>query len=131
MAAWSVQAVNANAGHRLPTGDPERGVMVTLAAVTDGGDTVARLDHTIAQRYQWSPEVRKLSDNRLAAGDSVTLTLRYRAPHGPYRLVARAVNERMSDANADYHRLAASYPRRGEVTRVELRTRPPRGGVGR
>jgi nitrate reductase cytochrome c-type subunit len=125
-AAWSVRAINAHAGHRLPTGDPERGVIVTLEAVTDAGDTIGRTEHLIAQRYQWSPEVKKLSDNRLAAGDSVTLTLRYRVPPGPYRLVARAVNERMSDANADYHRLGPGYPRRAEVARVEHRVRPAR-----
>lgn len=125
-AEWSVRATNANAGHRLPTGDPERGVMVTLEAVTEAGDTIARTEHTIAQRYQWSPEVKKLSDNRLASGDSVTLTLRYRVPGGAYRLVARAVNERISDANADYHKLPASYTRRAEVARVERRVRPAR-----
>jgi ferredoxin len=119
--AWTVRAMNANAGHRLPTGDPERGVFLHLEAVTDAGDTLARAEHVIAQRYQWWPEVKKLSDNRLALSESVALTLRFRVPHGSYRLVARAVNERISDANAGYHRLPASYPRRVEVARVERR----------
>ena len=128
-AVWRVQAANANAGHRLPTGDPERGVRITLEAVTDAGDTIARIEHTIAQRYQWSPEVKKVSDNRLAPGDSIMLTLRYRVPREAYRLVARAENERISDANADYHRLPASYTRRAEVARVERRARPALGGT--
>jgi hypothetical protein len=123
-AAWTVRATNANAGHRLPTGDPERGVFLRLEAVTDAGDTLARAEHVIAQRYQWWPEVKKLSDNRLSLSESVALTLSYRVPRGGYRLVARALNERMSDANADYHRLPASYPRRVEVARVERRAAP-------
>lgn len=122
--AWTVRAVNANAGHRLPTGDPERGVFVHLEALTAAGDTIARAQHVIAQRYRWWPQVRKLSDNRLALSGSVPVTLRYRAPGGPYRLIARAVNERISDANADYHRLPASYPRRAEVARIERQVSP-------
>ena len=118
-AVWNVSALNANAGHRLPTGDPERGVVIHLEAVTAAGDTIARAEHAIEQRYQWTPVVRKLSDDRLSPGDSVTVTLRYRVPAGPYRLVASAINSRISDANADYHRLPASYPRRVEVARVE------------
>ena len=120
-AAWRVRAINAHAGHRLPTGDPERSVIVELAAIGEHGDTLARAGHRIEQRYQWAPIVRKLADDRLAAGDSVTVTLRYRVPRGGYRLVARAVNERISDANADYHRLLPSYPRRAEVARIERR----------
>ena len=119
--AWTVRATNATAGHRLPTGDPERGVFLHLEAVTDAGDTLARAEQVIAQRYQWWPEVKKLSDNRLALSESVVLTLRYRVPRGGYRLVARAVNQRISDANADLHRLPASYPRRVEVARIEQR----------
>jgi len=118
-AAWSVRAVNAFAGHRLPTGDPERSVTVALAVMSEQGDTLARLEHLIAQRYQWWPEVKKLSDDRLAPGEEALVTIRYRTPRGPYRLVARAVNERISDANAGYHHLPALYTRRAEVARVE------------
>jgi hypothetical protein len=124
--AWTVLATNANAGHRLPTGDPERGVFLHLEAVTDAGDTLARAEHVIAQRYQWWPQVKQLSDNRLALSESVALTLRYRVPRGGYRLVARAVNERISDANADYHHLPSRYTRRVQVTRVERRVVPER-----
>ena len=126
MATWAVRAVNANAGHRLPTGDPERSVRIELAALGAGGDTLARTEHRIEQRYQWSPEVKKLSDDRLAPGESAAVALRYRVPAGAYRLVARAVNERISDANADYHRLPPEYPRRAEVARVERYVRAVR-----
>ena len=121
LTTWRVSAVNAHAGHRLPTGDPERGVWIELAAIGEAGDTLARSGHRIEQRYQWTPVVKQLADDRLAPGESTTVTLRYRAPAGPYRLVARALNSRISDANADYHRLRPSYPRRAEVARVERR----------
>ena len=119
-ATWRVRVVNAHAGHSLPTGDPEREVRVELAALSAAGDTLARSELTIAQRYQWYPVVRKLSDDRLAAGAQATATLRFRTPRGAYRLVARALNQRISDANADYHHLPAWYPRRVEVARVEV-----------
>ena len=125
-AAWRVIAVNANAGHRLPTGDPERSVWVQLAAIGERGDTLAQVEHRIEQRYQWEPTVKLLADDRLAPGESTAVTLRYRVPGGAYRLVARAVNSRISDANADYHRLPSSYPRRAEVARVERRVEASR-----
>jgi cytochrome c554/c'-like protein len=125
-AVWSVRALNANAGHRLPTGDPERGVLIRLEAVTAAGDTIGRAERTIEQRYQWTPVVKKISDVRLLPGDSMTVALRYRVPAGAYRLIAHAINSRISDANADYHRLPARYPRRVEVARVERQVRAGR-----
>jgi hypothetical protein len=117
-AAWRVTARNAAAGHMLPTGDPERAVIVRLALIGASGDTLARTSHRIGQRYEWYPEVKKLGDTRLAPGDSVVVTLRYRVPRGAHRLVASAVNERISDEAADYHGLTR-YPRRVEVARLE------------
>ncbi len=118
---WRVAAMNANAGHRLPTGDPERELVVELLVVAATGDTVARTERSIRQEYQWMPVVKKLYDRRLAPGDSTIVALGYTVPRGEYRLVARAVNVRISDANADYHHLPAWYPRRAEVARVERR----------
>lgn len=120
---WTVRAVNANAGHMLPTGDPERAVIVTLAALSPAGDTLAREDVRLGQRWEWWPAPRKLGDERLAPGAERAITLRLRAPAGEWTLGARAVNERISDANADFHRLAESYPRRTEVARVAVRPR--------
>jgi hypothetical protein len=117
---WTVRVVNANAGHRLPTGDPERAVIVSLAAVDGKGDTLGVRTHRIAQVYQWYPDVKKLSDNRLAPGESREITLTFETPAGPYRLIATATNERVSDATADYHDLPATYVRRVEVARIEL-----------
>ena len=118
-AQWRVVAVNANAGHLLPTGDPERQVLVELTVLGARREVLARTQIAIAQKYEWWPTVRKLWDRRVAPGDSVAVTLRYRVPRGDYRLVARAVNERISDANAEYHKLPATYVRRAEVARVE------------
>ncbi len=122
---WRVRVVNANAGHRLPTGDPERAVIVTLAAIGADGDTLAREQARIGQKWEWWPAPRKLADDRLAPGEERELVLRVpSAPRGAWTLAATAVNERISDANADFHRLPASYPRRVAVARIEVRPRP-------
>lgn len=122
--AWTVRVSNANAGHRLPTGDPERALIVTLVALDARGDTLATSVTRIAQRWEWWPAPKKLADDRLAPGESRALALRLPAHVRPAKLVASAVNERISDANAEYHRLPASYVRRAEVARVEFT--PPR-----
>lgn len=121
---WNVRVVNANAGHMLPTGDPERAVIVTLACLAGNGDTLAAEQTRFGQKWQWWPEPKKLADDRLAPGTERTLTLRLDpAPLGAWTLVATAVNERISDTNADFHRLPASYPRRAEVARIVARPR--------
>lgn len=124
-ALWKVRAVNARAGHNLPSGDPERAVIVHLFALGARGDTLAQAEERIGQSYQWYPVVKLLSDTRLKPGEGRDVVMRFKVPRGPYRLVARAVNERISDANAGYHRLPDSYERRREVARVELK------GMGR
>lgn len=96
-------------------------MIVRLFAIGAAGDTLAREERVIAQRYEWHPRVRKLSDNRLAPGEALPVTLKFRMPRGAYRLVAVALNERISDANADFHKLSRAYPRRVEVARVVVK----------
>ncbi len=67
----AVTATNAGAGHRLPTYVTPR-IRVQLE-----GDADVRREHVIARLMRWSAEAgwEELSDDRLAPGQSVELTL--------------------------------------------------------
>ncbi|MCA9573482.1 MAG: hypothetical protein KC656_36855, partial [Myxococcales bacterium] len=86
-----VTATNANAGHMLPTGDPERKVFVTTAF--DG--TPAHTE-VFGQEWTWEPPT-KHGDTRLAPRES--RVHRVPVPDGAKAAVVVARSERMSEEN--------------------------------
>ena len=105
-----VEYRNEHAGHRLPTGDPERYITVELAATTAGA-VIAEASERIGTVYRWSPTVEKLADNRLLPGEARTLRLTGTAPAGgTVEVVLRADKRRISDEALDHHGLRGRYP---------------------
>lgn len=111
----AVRMSNAAAGHRLPTGDPERWISVELVFHGADGADVGRWSHRIGQVWEWEPEPRKLSDNRLLPGQ--TSVHRVPVPSGAVAAELTASSWRISEENAAYHHLG-DYPR-GVVTHVQ------------
>lgn len=100
---------NRNAGHTLPTGDPERFLVVTAEAKDASGAVLASRAETIGSMYQWQP-LQKLSDTRLARGERRTFDLEFVAPAtGAVALRIEASKWRMNRKNFDYHRLEGRY----------------------
>jgi len=110
---------NARAGHLLPTGDPERYILVQAELLDASGAVVDRLTHRIGQEWEWHPKARKLSDNRLKPLEQRTLDL----PMNPRarRVRVTVENWRLSDQNAAYHKLSGVYPQSAVVLRMERR----------
>ncbi len=97
---------NAEAGHRLPTGDPERWLLVEAWVEDSSGAVLGRAEERIASVYQWWPTIEKLSDNRLAPRESRHLQVEIDAPAGgELTLRLRATKGRLSDEVMEYHRL--------------------------
>ena len=96
---------NAEAGHRLPTGDPERWILVE-AWIEQDGRTVAKSEERIGSVYEWWPTVKKLSDNRLAPREERSLALTVPADlSGEVTLRLRATKGRLSDEVMEFHDL--------------------------
>ncbi len=101
---------NAEAGHLLPTGDPERFILVKAEAVGPGGEVLASREERIGAFYKWYPQVKKLSDTRLAPKERRAWHLTFTTPaSGQVRLRLRASKHRISDENMRYHRLEGRY----------------------
>jgi hypothetical protein len=97
---------NKNAGHRLPTGDPERFLLVTARVKDANGATLAEYSERIGAVWEWSPQPRQISDNRLAPRERRTHALELSVPNsGPLTLELEASKWRISEANLDYHQL--------------------------
>lgn len=112
---------NARAGHRLPTGDPERWIEVRLRFFAAGGQPIGEpWEHRIGQVWSWDPPT-KHADNRLAP-----LEARVRhipLPPGAERAIVTASSHRMTDEIATYHGLLGIYPRSIRTHRIELMLR--------
>ncbi len=112
-----VTMTNENAGHLLPSGDPERWVQVD-ATFEPSGET---WQHRIAQVWEWTAPPRKVSDNRLAP--RARRVERVLVPEGTTRVVLEASSHRISEENAAYHHLDG-YPRSVRTHRIELPLTP-------
>jgi hypothetical protein len=67
---FTLAVTNARAGHALPTADPERHLLLQAELLDEGGERLSRATHRIGQRWRWEPRAEKLSDNRLAPGET-------------------------------------------------------------
>jgi hypothetical protein len=114
--------VNARAGHRLPTGDPERHYVMTLVAEADGV-TLGTSEATIGQVWEWWPKAKKQGDTRPAPGESRDVSLLFTMPKSVVTLKATIEHVRISDENAAYHHLK-DYPTRREVHTMDGRVEP-------
>lgn len=105
---------NTRAGHKLPTGDPERHYVLTLRARDVTGAVIAEQTERIGQVWEWWPEARRLADARIPAGGAVALALTWPQGPTPVALEASVEHVRISDENAAFHALG-DYPRRRTV----------------
>ena len=64
-----IDLTNAVAGHSVPTGDPERYLELRTRITGGDGSLLAEHSEVIKARYEWHPEPRLLSDNRLEPGE--------------------------------------------------------------
>ncbi len=116
---------NENAGHMLPTGDPERFLLIEASLRRDA--EVVWSEHVrIGQVWQWDPSARKLDDNRLAPRENRIVNLVVPAlPPGDYDLVLEASKWRLSQENLEFHDLTgktvAGRPTHRDSLRLQIR----------
>ncbi len=118
-----VSATNARAGHRLPTGDPERWVQITLRFADATGAALGEpWTARIGQEWSWHPVAQKLGDNRLAPRETRAWTLD--APAGAVEATITGSSHRMSEETARWHGLA-DYPTSRVTHTITLRPDAP------
>ena len=72
--------VNAGAGHKLPTGDPDRHFTVEFAVEDQNGKVLERQSDTMGRWILWQPAIIELHDNRLMPLASRNYTFDYQVP---------------------------------------------------
>ena len=115
-----VRLTNAYAGHKLPTGDPERHMRIDLDLMT-GGRVVESRSIRIGQRWEWWPKARRIADTRLKPLEARTETLRFTAVKASQAVKVRVTvtNVRMTEEAAKFHHLNGKYPLEAQVQRFD------------
>jgi cytochrome c554/c'-like protein len=98
-------ASNDEAGHQVPTGDPERFLLLRAEARDAKGNLLGERELRIGSVYEWEP-LKLVSDNRLEPGEVRSFSLSFQAPSaGQVTLSLRASKFRLSPENLAYHDL--------------------------
>ena len=107
----AVRVYNEFAGHLFPTGDPERHVDVDVIVRDEEGEVLQEVSERIGSIYEWWPEIKLLSDNRIKPGESLFIDLDLSSDAVPTRVEIKAHKMRMYQEAFDYHELEGRYVR--------------------
>jgi hypothetical protein len=114
--AVTLTLVNAGAGHKIPTGDPDRYFTVEFELRDRSGTPVAQQTDTMGRWIMWQPAIVELYDNRLLplASRDYTFTTRLPKEINGLRLTARVryhiQSERQHQMLIDKFGLTANDP---------------------
>jgi hypothetical protein len=78
--AFILTLVNAGAGHKIPTGDPDRFFTVEFTVEDSQGRVLEEQKSTIGRWIMWQPAILELYDNRLLPLASREYRFTYRMP---------------------------------------------------
>lgn len=103
---------NEFAGHRLPSGDPERFYLIHLTMRDSETNTLlAESNGRIGEKWEWYPEAKKIDDNNLDPKESRNYSISYIPTKvGEVIIEAKVTKHRMDEATAEYNGLGDEYP---------------------
>lgn len=109
---YLLQIKNEFAGHRVPTGDPERYILIDLVFKNEIGKVVHSKQYRIGEQWEWYPEAKKISDNNLNPGEARNYPINALFKQkGKYKLDVKVTKYRLSEQAAEYNKLGKNYPR--------------------
>lgn len=111
-AFFKVLLTNQRSGHFLPTGDPEYFITLNLSLLDKEGRILQDTTYRIGQEWQWWPEAKKLSDNRLTPLEQRAYPFSFNIPENVSDLRFQVIltNHRMTEENAESMGLLGRYP---------------------
>jgi nitrate/TMAO reductase-like tetraheme cytochrome c subunit len=109
--ALGVVVTNKFAGHKVPTGDPERFILTILSIHELSTNAMVSQDtFRIGEEWIWYPEAKKITDNNLLPDESREYFISSKLPRGNYEFVLTSFKYRTTTALARYNKLPATYP---------------------
>lgn len=111
---------NQHAGHKVPTGDPERHIFIQFDLLKN--DQIIQSDtFRIGEKWEWWPKAQKLSDNNLRPLESRKFEQTYNLkPEKNYSWQVTVTKHRMTKEIHEYHHLSENYPTFIELFRKKI-----------
>jgi len=108
---YQLKIKNEYAGHRVPTGDPERFFLINFTLTNEIGDTLAKKVDRIGEKWEWYPVAKKLSDNNLYPNEERVFPFTYQ-PTQSEKLILKieVTKHRLDEKSAAYNGLGDNYP---------------------
>jgi hypothetical protein len=113
-ATFVLTLINAGAGHKLPTGDPDRYFTVEFRLVDKDGRVLKEQKHTMGRWIMWQPVILELHDNRLPPLASRDYRFRSRLPESLEGLQLQAEVRYHILTEGAYQKLKTKYGLEGE-----------------
>ncbi len=86
---FTLTLINAGAGHKIPTGDPDRHFTVEFLVENGARQVLDRQVDTMGRWILWQPAIVEVYDNRLLPLAGRDYTYEYRVPAGSERLTVK------------------------------------------
>ena len=80
---FTLTLINAGAGHKIPTGDPDRYFTVEFQVRNQRGEVLQQQSNTMGRWILWQPVILEVYDNRLLPLASRDYSFTYRLPEEP------------------------------------------------
>jgi hypothetical protein len=108
---YKLTVKNSFAGHKVPTGDPERFILIVFTMSEKGGDVLKQETHRIGEQWQWYPEAKQISENNLKPLEERIYNFAFNVPDVEgLKFVVDIEKHRMTEENARYNGILGDYP---------------------
>ena len=119
---FDFEVKNHDAGHRVPTGDPERFFLVSFEIINENSVVIVSKHYVIGEKWEWYPAAKKIEDNHINPGESRNFQMRRQMnKKGKYVLRTTVTKHRLNAESAAYNGLNQHYPLFIEIYRKEFR----------
>jgi hypothetical protein len=115
---FTLTLTNSGAGHKIPTGDPDRYLTVTYEVVDASGAVIKRQENTMRRWIVWWPVIVEVYENRLMPLTSRDYVFRYWLPRKLEGLKLRASVKYHIMTESQYRRLQTKFGLSVEVPHV-------------
>ena len=108
---YQLKVKNENAGHKVPTGDPERFFLISFQLKNEKGEILSEKQERIGEHWEWHPIAKKIDDNNILPNEERVFNFSYKSTiKGNLTLFVKITKHRLSKENAIYNKLTDQYP---------------------
>jgi hypothetical protein len=118
VAHFTLRLTNSGAGHKIPTGDPDRYFTISFEVVDATGKVLKHQENTMRRWIVWWPVIVEVYENRLAPLARRDYQFQYRLPENREGLRLRASVKYHIMTEGQYKRLQKKYGLSVEVPHV-------------